>query len=271
MNINEAYINVCRHLYERGNFVGNAANPRGATKELRNYMFTVDVSKDWINLVTRNTSLTYLLAETVWYLSGRNDVKFIGQFAKLWTKLTDDGVTNNSAYGYILQSKHGFNQITRVIELLKADPNSRRAVMNINVPNKHVIETKDEPCTICLEYIIRDNKLHCTAVMRSNDINYGLPYDFTFFVLLQKYIANELGLEAGTYTHFAMSIHYYIRDEELVKKIAYGGLEERPEKIDFNALNNNLTQLNEFVDTYAGESIKQDFLAYCKELGVVQL
>lgn len=52
----------------------------------------------------------------------------------MWNKLSDDGITANSAYGYILQKKHGFNQIEKIIELLKVDPYSRRAVMNINVP-----------------------------------------------------------------------------------------------------------------------------------------
>ena len=88
---------------------------------------------------------------------------------------------------------------------MTVDPNTRRAVVNINVPNVNVIETKDEPCTIALQFLNRDGKLHCTAIMRSNDIWFGTPYDWAFFIELQKVIADKLGLGYGTYTHFATS------------------------------------------------------------------
>lgn len=201
MHMNSAYAYLAEELLNNGKIVNN-------TIELNNVSFGLYWPDQSITTV-RGISYPYLFAEAIWYMTGREDVEFIGKFAKLWTRISDDGVTNNSAYGAIMFHRYGFDQVAKVIELLKKDPESRRAVINFNVPNEHVIETKDEVCTVMLQFMIRDDMLHCTAVMRSNDIWYGLPYDVAFFCSLQQYIANRVGVPVGYYTHFTSSLHVY--------------------------------------------------------------
>lgn len=264
---NIAYRKLANDLLDKGHIM-ETKNIRGNTKELCNYMFTIDdLDEEYISLKTGKTNLTYLAAELLWYWSARNDVEFIGKFAKLWKVLSDDGVTNNSAYGYILQKKHGFDQIEKVIELLKYDPYSRRAVININVPNEKVIETKDEPCTVCLDYQIRNGKLHCTCVMRSNDMNFGLRNDLGFFISLQKYIAKKLNVPVGTYTHFAMSIHFYDRDFKFVKDVAYGTMEKIYQKLDIEKLLEHKEELVNWVDN--NFTNKEDFTKLLEKKGII--
>lgn len=269
--VNIQYRQACKDLLEKGHEVESPNASRGNSLELNNYMFTVDdIDNNVITLKTRDTSLTYLAAELLWYWQSRNDVEFIGKFAKLWKRISDDGLTSNSAYGYLLQEKHGFNQIETIINLLKADPSSRRAVLNLNVPNPNVATTKDEICTICLNFFIRDGKLNCTGMMRSNDIIFGLTYDITYFTQLQKYIANRLGIPTGSYTHFATSIHGYDRDYDKIEKIAYGDLTTIDERLDIDWLLNqkNMTEMTNYVDN---EFIsKEDFNARCRKLGIIR-
>lgn len=208
--VDDLYLNVCKYLLE--------APKVSTTRELNNVKLELgDITNNIVNI--RNISPSYLFAEWLWYFTGRNDVAFIGTFASLWKKLSDDGETCNSAYGYLMQEAFGFNQVEKIIELLHYDPNSRRAVINLNTPNKHVIETKDEPCTIALQFLIRNGELHCTTMMRSNDIWFGFPYDIAFFTELQIYIADRLNVKYGTYTHFVVSMHLYDKDYDAVKKI----------------------------------------------------
>ena len=254
---NMAYKKLSKDLLERGHTM-ETRNIRGNTKELCNYMLTItDLDEEYVSLKTGKTDLTYLAAELLWYWSARNDVKFIDNFAKMWAKVSDDGKTANSAYGYILQKKHGFNQIETIINLLRKDPYSRRAVININVPNELVYETKDEPCTICLDYQIREGKLHCTCVMRSNDMNFGLRNDLGFFISLQKYIAKELNVPIGNYNHFAMSIHVYDRDIKFAKDVAYGTMETEEERLDIEKLLEHREELVNWVDN--NFTSKEDF------------
>lgn len=267
VTVNVAYRKLCKELYEKGH-VMETRNIRGGTKELCNYMFTIDdLDSEYVSLKTGKTNLTYLAAELLWYWSSRNDTEFIGKFGSMWKKLSDDGVTNNSAYGYILQKKHGFNQIEKIIELLTVDPYSRRAVININVPNEKVIETKDEPCTVCLDYQIRNGKLHCTCVMRSNDVNFGLRNDLGYFISLQKYIAERLGVPVGTYTHFAMSIHFYDRDTKFIKDVAYGTLESEKEKLNIDWLLFKGNEIIEWVDKEFTN--KEDFYKLLKSYNII--
>lgn len=228
------------------------------TRELNNYMFRVLPSDNILKY--RDISVKYILAEMIWYFAAKNDVDFIGQFASIWNNLTDDGKTNNSAYGYIIQKQHGFNQIEKVIELLKTHRESRRAVININIPNQNVIYTKDEPCTIALQFFIRNNVLNATGIMRSNDVWFGLPYDIIFFTELQKYIARRLNIRVGMYTHFATSLHMYIRDEEKLKKVVENFKHNRKKKykIDFEKLIDEAQELYHIVD-------KENILKVAKE------
>lgn len=211
-DIDEIYRGLCSDLINYGLYVNG-------TVEMRNVRFTLaDIGNNVVSI--RGISKPYLLGELLWYFNGRRDVAFISKFASLWSRISDDGDTNNSAYGYILKYKYGFDQVEKIIELLTKDPDSRRAVLNINEANARVIETKDEPCTIAIQFMIRCGKLYCTAMMRSNDIWFGLPYDVVFFTELQKYVAARLGVQCGTYTHFAVSLHAYMKDLSKILDIA---------------------------------------------------
>lgn len=261
-NMNSIYKDICKDLTIKGHKVGN-------TTEINNYTFTLDnVDENIVTLKSRDISLIYLVAELLWYFEGRNDVDFIGKFASMWNRISDDGVTNNSAYGYILKYKHGFDQIEKIIELLQKDPNTRRAVLNINVPNEKVIETKDEMCTIALNLYIRDGKLNCTGMMRSNDVWFGLTYDIVYFTELQKYIASRLGIKAGSYTHFATSMHYYDRDKERIFNVVNNGLDTIENTIDINKLIENKDELINYIDTTF--TSKEDFEVKIKKLGVIK-
>lgn len=183
------------------------------TREIENCVLQVKEPRLYFfSFPYREISTKYTDAELKWYWSADNRCETIGQYAKMWLRLTDDGVTNNSAYGYILFKKYGFNQLEQVIELLKKDRNTRRAVLNISDPTIDRINTKDMQCTIALQFIVRDGKLNTTVYMRSNDVYFGLPYDYIFFISLATYIATRLELKVGTYTHVATSMHMYERD-----------------------------------------------------------
>ena len=267
VTVNSAYKKLCNDILDFGH-VMETRNVRGNTKELCNYVMKIDdLDCEYVSLLTGGTNLTYVAAELLWYWSARNDLKFIGKFSNLWDKVTDDGETANSAYGYILQKKHGFNQIEKIIELLKVDPYSRRAVININVPNENVIDTNDEMCTICMNYQIRNNKLHCTCVMRSNDLNFGLRNDIAYFIYLQKYIAKRLDIEVGTYTHFTMSIHFYDRDFDFVKKVAYGTMETNNERLNIEKLIEHKDELCDWIDN--SFSCRSDFTEMLRERNII--
>lgn len=247
-------------LIDKGHVVGN-------THELRNVSFTLRDPDDCV-VQSRGISLPYLIGEHVWYLKHLNETAFISRFAPFWSKLSDDGLTSNSAYGYIAAEKFGFDQLQVVVDILKADPNSRRGIVNINTPNPIRQTTKDEPCTIALQFYIRDKKLELTAIMRSSDIWLGIPYDVPYFTTLQKIVARSLGLPVGPYHHFSTSLHLYDAQWEKAREIHRG-----PTKTFFNALAlvDHLDELYRFIEgarSQPKEIVKQDLLIRAYKNGI---
>lgn len=177
---------------------------------LNSTIIITDPRKNFVQSDIRKASIQYAVGELMWYLSGSDKLVDISQFGKFWGTISDDGDTLNSAYGYRIQHKFGFDQWEHCKNLLKADPYSRQAVVHIKDADNR--PTKDTPCTVALQYQIRDNKLYATTFMRSNDIWLGLPYDMFAFMNLQVKMAMELNVDLGDYTHFTGSLHLYEKD-----------------------------------------------------------
>lgn len=171
-----------------------------------------DPTQNILKSPIRNLPMRYAVGELLWYLSGSDSLHDIKQYSKAWENLSDDGVTVNSAYGYRIKEKFGFDQWEYCKNKLINDVKSRQAVIHIkDADNK---PTKDTPCTVSLQFLIRDNKLHLTVYMRSNDIWLGFPYDVFSFTCMQIKMAMELGYDVGEYTHIAGSLHLYTRNKK---------------------------------------------------------
>ena len=160
----------------------------------------------------RNLSMKYAIGEMLWYMSGNNKLKEIQKYGKGWDRMSDDGIYVNSNYGYCIKYKFGFDQWEWCRNELIKNPNSRRAVIHIKTASNE--ESKDVNCTVCLQFFIRENKLHLTTYMRSNDLWFGFPYDVFQFTNMLILMSMELELEIGTYTHITGSLHLYKRDFE---------------------------------------------------------
>lgn len=204
--------------------------PRGQNiKEILGASFTIKNPRDRIPYVVgRKFSMSYMVAELIWYLAGDNSTEWISKYSAFWKNISDDGVTANSAYGARLFKPHDkiaqgrFTQLDYVIEELKRDPDSRRAVMHLRVPDDSIDAKLDVPCTLALQFFIRDGKLHQVANMRSSDVIFGIAYDIPAFTVFQELIANELNVGMGTYTHTSNSLHIYERHFEMAEKIIRG-------------------------------------------------
>lgn len=191
--------------------------------------------------IGRAMSLHYWVGELCYFLDSRTDLASIYYYSTFWAKLSDDNKTVNSAYGhrlFMLKNTHGIKQLDYVVDTLTADPSSRKAVMPIyNLHDAH--DSKDNPCTMFLQFFVRDNKLQCHTFMRSNDAWLGLPYDIAFFTLVQEIVYIRLLrsmplLELDAYFHHITSLHAYMRNFEGIKACA---IESGPPTLISPALN----------------------------------
>lgn len=126
-------------------------------------------------------------------------------------------------WAYTYHSRYE-NQYQFIIDELRRNPWSRRAVMDIRTLED--MGSNDPACWQHVQYFIRDNALHCKILFRSNDACKATYMNAFALIMLQKRIANTLGVKIGTYTHRANSFHCYERDFNMldgyVKRIKDG-------------------------------------------------
>lgn len=242
---------------------GLTAHPRGTTtKEHLNYNISLfDPRNRIINFPDRKTNLKYLLGELVWYFSGSADPVGILPYSKFWEQIRNSGDFDeypkgsiNSNYGNRLFGHaepaafwegriQPINQWNETVELLARDKDTRQAIMNIHVPSDRHVGNKDVPCTLTLQWFIRENKLHMICNMRSNDVILGFTNDVFQFTMLQECMAVQLretypDLELGVYYHNAGSMHIYDRHFEMANKII----------ADYRALELSMVPMDAFND-----------------------
>lgn len=107
------------------------------------------------------------------------------------------------------------NQINFVINELRRNPSSRRACIVVRAESD--IGSKDPACLQHIQYMIRDGKLKCYVLFRSNDACKATFMNAFALIMLQKKIADALGVEVGEYTHTANSFHCYEKDFDLLR------------------------------------------------------
>lgn len=120
----------------------------------------------------------------------------------------------NWAYTY---HRRFADQIDFVVEDLKRNPSSRRAVMLVR-DNGEDMGSDDPACLQHIQYILRDGRLHCKVLFRSNDAVKATFMNAFALIRLQKIIADKLGVEVGSYTHRANSFHCYAKDFSLLDR-----------------------------------------------------
>ena len=223
-NINEAQLFFLKELLASGEEI----DTRGTrTLELSPVFFSIaNPLKRITTLRGRNWKFATALGELSWHLSVSNDVDFICNYLSGWKNFSNDQKQIiGSCYGKRIfeRKNNGVSKWEEIISLLKSDLQSRRAVISLLDSDAKLNPFEvDISCTVSLQFLIRNGKLDLIVNMRSNDVIWGLPYDFFFFSFLQELMALELNLPVGFYYHLAGSLHIYDRHYEMAKKITTG-------------------------------------------------
>ena len=146
-----------------------------------------------------------------------------GKPVQIWDMIADENRLVNSNYGHLAMHPDNGSQMDRAIETLKRDRTSRQAATIYTRPTMHDEWNKegmsDFICTNAVMYNIRDDALHTTVQMRSNDLVFGYRADMHWHKWASKKIADELGAKVGLTTWQVASAHVYERHFPLVQQV----------------------------------------------------
>lgn len=182
---------------------------RGGATELTGVLLRITNPRARLSRTEGRGLLLSCIGELLWYLAGSNSLKFITYYVAKYSKESEDGRTLYGAYGPRLFNMRGVDQIHNIVELLKARPDSRRAVIQLFDATDIAKNHKEIPCTCTLQFMVRRARLRLFTSMRSNDAYLGLPHDVFAFTMLQELVARTLGIELGDYKHAVGSLHLY--------------------------------------------------------------
>lgn len=157
--------------------------PRGLrTLEILNHTTSTSMIRPFVTQGARNLSYRFMAAEAAWILSGDNRVYSLSRYCPKMMDYSDDGIFLRGAYG-----PRVVDQLHYVCDALHKDSMTRQAILTTWRENPR--PSKDIPCTISMQFLIRDQVLHTIVNMRSSDAWLGWPYDVFTFTTISMYVA----------------------------------------------------------------------------------
>ena len=189
-------------------------------------------------LTTKKVPYQRVLEELFWmFRLGNPDTSYLddnnNNIWKSWTVYnnTYPQGTIGKMYGQILRDPE-CDQLRYVIDLLKKNPTSRRAVISVFDPRVVADESKTfeenvmngkgvlNPCHLNFGqfYINDDNELESMFIQRSADIPVGLPFNLMFYGVFSHLIARSLGIQAKRMVYVVADTHIYSNQVEGAKE-----------------------------------------------------
>lgn len=215
-DLRDGYVDLVRHVADHGRRVES----RGlATRELVNVglIFPSTIHALLPTGVGRGVNTKLAAVEALSLIGGTCSPDLLRQAAPQY----DAVLLNPDDIRYGAYGPRTAMQLAECVTLLRREPGTRRAVMSI-WSKDDLTHQGDRPCTVFLQFLVRDNYLELHTYMRSQDVWLGTPYDVFMFTQLQCTVARMLRLPSGQYTHHATSLHLYESNVDDVAKLHYG-------------------------------------------------
>lgn len=190
----------------------------------------------------RDANPFFHMMEALWMLAGRNDLEWPALFNSRIGQYSDDKLTIHGAYGYRWRQYWKFDQIPLIVDELKRDPYSRRAVLAMwDAPGDfNALDGLDVPCNTHAYFGIMDGKLNMTVCCRSNDIWWGCyGANAVHFSMLLEYMAAAIGVQVGKYVQMSNNFHLYT-------DVVTPGLEGAARKERINDLITDITEADRY-------------------------
>ncbi len=173
-----------------------------------------DLSEGFPMLTTKKLHLKSIVHELLWFLRGDTNVKYLqDNGVRIWNEWADENGELGPVYGKQWRSwtkpdGSTIDQISRAVELIKNNPDSRRIV--VNAWNAGELDDMAlTPCHCLFQFYVSEGKLSCQLYQRSADTFLGVPFNIASYALLTMMMAKVCGLEYGDFVHTFGDVHLY--------------------------------------------------------------
>ncbi len=213
------YLDLLRHVKENG--ARKEDRTGTGTISVFGYQMRFDLNKGFPLVTTKKCHLKSIIHELLWFLNGETNIQYLkDNGVSIWDEWADEKGSLGPVYGaqwrsWSTSSGETIDQISKVIELIKSDPDSRRLIVsawNVGELDKMALM----PCHAFFQFYVSDGKLSCQLYQRSADILLGVPFNIASYALLTMMIAQVTNLKLGDFVHTFGDAHIYINHLEQV-------------------------------------------------------
>ena len=197
--------------------------------------YEVDLADGFPLLTTKDLSgfrWNSLIHELLWYLSGEEHVRDLGEKTGIWDAWADEEGRLDTAYGrfwrrypvpeggldgetwpddahrWMNDDERTFDQLAYVLDTLRENPRSRRIVVNAWHPANATVSTLP-PCHYTFVFNVQGDRLNLHLTQRSGDLALGVPFNVAAYSILLTAVAQRTGFEPGKFAHSVVDAHVY--------------------------------------------------------------
>ena len=207
------YLDLMRHARDRG--VARGDRTGTGTKGIFGYQMRFDLADGFPLLTTKRLHRPSIVHELLWFLAGDTNIRYLNENGvRIWDEWADGNGDLGPVYGRQWRSwprpdGSTVDQIARVVEEIRTDPDSRRLVVsawNVGELDAMVLP----PCHCLFQFHVAEGRLSCQLYQRSADIFLGVPFNIASYALLTHLVAHVCGLEPGEFVHTFGDAHLYL-------------------------------------------------------------
>jgi len=206
------YLDLLARLRTQGTPKGDRTGT--GTLSLFGHQMRFDLAQGFPLLTTKKLHVKAIIHELLWFLQGSTNVRYLHEYGiTIWDEWADATGELGPIYGRQWRSwptpdgRH-IDQIARVVEGLKRDPDSRRHVVSAwNVGELDQMALV--PCHCLFQFYVAEGRLSCQLYQRSADMFLGVPFNIGSYALLTLMVAQVTGLKPGEFIHSFGDVHLY--------------------------------------------------------------
>jgi thymidylate synthase len=207
------YLDFLRHIRERGASKGDRTGT--GTLSVFGYQMRFDLTAGFPLVTTKKLHLRSIIYELLWFLRGDTNVKYLQEHGvSIWDEWADKNGDLGPVYGKQWRSwptpdGRNIDQLSQVIEQLKANPNSRRILVsawNVGELDRMALL----PCHALFQFYVAEGRLSCQMYQRSADALLGVPFNIASYALLTHMVAQQCSLKVGDFVWTGGDCHLYL-------------------------------------------------------------
>ena len=198
-------------------------------------------------LTTKKLHIKSIIYELLWFLRGETNIKYLNEHGvSIWDEWADSDGNLGRVYGaqwcdWRAPDGRSINQIDRVIDQVKQNPDSRRHIVTAWNPGE-LEQMALPPCHALFQFFVHAGELSCQLYQRSADLFLGVPFNIASYALLTLMVAQVCGLKPGAFVHTFGDLHLYSNHLDQAKQ----QLAREPRPLPQMKLNPTVKNIHDF-------------------------